>query len=86
MYISLTASNQSWESLRLFHTWSVQRTAFQCLTYAFWYLDLGLGVTALKVTEKLMLILQVSWVDISHPYFLKKILVKKVRPIYEYVR
>ena len=62
--------------------------ALQCLTCTFWYLhvDLGLCVYAMTVTEKLMLILEVCRVDRSHSYFLKKIWVKEVFPIYEYVR
>ena len=37
------------------------------------------------VTEKLMPVLLVCPADRLHHYFLKKILAKKVRPIYEYL-
>ena len=56
------------------------------LTCTFSHLDLGLRVTAVRVTKKLMPNLQMCQVDRSHLYFLKKILVKKAQPISEYVR
>ena len=72
------------ESVESLHT-SFVLTAVQCLKFVFWYLDLGLHITAMTVAEKLMPIPQVCRVDGLHPYFFEENFGKDVRLNSEYI-